>query len=131
MQHTCRSNIYINIKIHSCFPTLVLDCSCLKPHRFSLRMTQGCRERHNLAHYEERNWSSVVARMLSEINSAPGGRPPASELLGSCNETNNISCLSRHHSTLPFSVGSQSRGRRKPGMYRGAGRFIAAALRTS
>ncbi len=75
MQHTCRRNIYIHIKIHSCFPTLVLDCSCLKPHHFSLRMTRGCRERHNLAHYEECNWSSVVARMLSEINHASGGRP--------------------------------------------------------
>lgn len=125
------SNIYIHIKFHSCFPALVLDCSCLKPERFSLRMTPGCRERHNLAHYEERNWSSVVARMLSEINSTSGGRPPASELLGSCNETNNISCLGRPLSTLPFSVGSQSWGRRKPGTYRGAARFIAAVFRQS
>lgn len=122
------SNIYIRIKFHSWFPALLVDCSCLKPDRFSLRMTPGCRERHNLAHYEERNWSSVVARMLSEINSTSGGRPPASELLGSCNETNNISCLGRPLSTLPFSVGSQSRGRRKLGTYRGAARFIAAVL---
>lgn len=69
------------------------------------RSDTALRERRNLAHYEKRNWSSVVARMLSEINSASGGRPPASELLGSCNETNNISCLGRPLSAHPFSVG--------------------------
>lgn len=130
--HTCHNNIYIHIKIRSCFPTLVLDCSCLKPDRFLLWMTRDCRERHNLAHYEECNWGSVVVRMLSEINRASGSRPPASELLGSCNETNNISCLGRLLSTLPFSVGSQSWGRRKPGTYGGgAGRFITAVFHTS
>lgn len=97
-----------NIYMHS--------CSWLFPSK-TRPLTPGCRERRNLAHYGERNWSSVVVRMLSEINSTSGGRPPASELLGSCNETNNISCLGRPLSAPPFSAGSRSWGRGKPGTY--------------
>lgn len=74
---TCHSEWYLHAYQNS--PVISNNNSRLFLSKTRQLLTQndtGLWERHNLAHYEERNWSSVVARMLSEINSASGGRPP-------------------------------------------------------